>query len=82
MVVALGSFGWDGALRALAGAGFGVPRPKPRFAHGARVALASGDRGVTLLASYHPSQQNTFTGTLTRAMLDDVLGSARHLAGV
>jgi uracil-DNA glycosylase family 4 len=82
VVVALGSFGWDGALRALAGAGFGIPRPKPRFAHAARVALPSGDRQVTLLGSYHPSQQNTFTGTLTRAMLDDVLGSARDLAGV
>jgi len=82
VVVALGAFGWDGALRALAATGFGVPAPKPRFGHGARVTLSSDEREVTLLGSYHPSQQNTFTGRLTRGMLDDVLGSARDLAGV
>jgi uracil-DNA glycosylase family 4 len=80
VVVALGGYGWDGALRALAGAGFVVPRPKPRFGHGARVALRLDDREVTLLGCYHPSQQNTFTGKLTAAMLDDVLGAARDLA--
>ena len=80
VVVALGGYGWDGALRALAGAGFVVPRPKPRFGHGARVVLRADDREVTLLGCYHPSQQNTFTGKLTAAMLDDVLGAARDLA--
>jgi uracil-DNA glycosylase family 4 len=81
VVVALGAYGWDGALRALAGAGYAVPRPKPRFAHGARVTLGSEEREVTLLGCYHPSQHNTFTGRLTPAMLDDVLGTARDLAG-
>ena len=82
VVVALGSYGWDGALRALAGAGYAVPRPKPRFGHGARVTLEREGRAVHLLGCYHPSQHNTFTGRLTPAMLDDVLGSARDLAGL
>ncbi len=80
VVVALGGFAWDGALRALAAAGHVVPRPKPRFGHGAEVLLAHPDRAaVTLLGCYHPSQQNTFTGRLTPAMLDDVLGRAAAL---
>ena len=82
VVVALGAYGWDGALRALAGAGFVVPTPKPKFAHGARVSLASDLYTVTLLGCYHPSQHNTFTGRLTPTMLDDVLGAARDLAGI
>jgi len=82
VVVALGAYGWDGALRALAGAGFVVPRPKPRFGHGAHAELTSDADPVTLLGCYHPSQHNTFTGRLTPAMLDEVLGSARDLAGI
>ena len=70
VVVALGTFAWDATLRHL-----GSPRPKPKFGHGADVTLD----GVTLLGSYHVSQQNTFTGRLTPAMLDDVLGRARSL---
>ena len=77
VVVALGAYGWAGALRGLAAAGVAVPSPRPRFGHGVEVALA----GVTLLGCYHPSQHNTFTGRLTPAMLDDVLGRARSLAG-
>jgi len=73
VVVALGAFGWDGALRALAAGGATIPRPRPRFGHGAEARV--GER--TLLGSYHPSQQNTFTGRLTEAMLDDVLVRAR-----
>jgi uracil-DNA glycosylase family 4 len=77
VVVALGGFGWTGALDALAAAGYVVPRPRPRFGHGASVSLAGpAERPVTLLGCYHPSQQNTFTGRLTPAMLDDVLGRA------
>jgi uracil-DNA glycosylase len=80
VVVALGAYGWDGALRGLAGAGFVVPKPKPRFGHGARVELVRGEHRVRLLGCYHPSQHNTFTGRLTPAMLDEVLGAARDLA--
>jgi uracil-DNA glycosylase family 4 len=76
VVVALGSFGWDAALRTLAVNGYAVPRPKPRFGHGARVDLD----GITLLGCYHPSQQNTFTGKLTEDMLDAVLGEAARLS--
>ncbi|HEX4470924.1 MAG TPA: uracil-DNA glycosylase [Nocardioides sp.] len=82
VVVALGAYGWDGALRALAGAGYVVPRPKPRFGHGAEVTLAHEAGGVRLLGCYHPSQHNTFTGRLTPAMLDEVLAAARDLAGI
>jgi uracil-DNA glycosylase len=81
VVVALGAYGWDGALRGLAGAGYVVPKPKPRFAHGAQVALADDEHEVRLLGCYHPSQHNTFTGRLTPAMLDEVFTTARELAG-
>jgi uracil-DNA glycosylase family 4 len=82
VVVALGAYGWDGALRALAGAGYGVPRPKPRFAHAAEVVVARDGHEVRLLGCYHPSQHNTFTGRLTPAMLDEVFAPARDLAGI
>jgi uracil-DNA glycosylase family 4 len=83
VVVALGGYGWAGALRALAGSGWTMPRPRPRFGHGAEVVLPHADaRPVTLLGCYHPSQHNTFTGRLTPAMLDAVLGRARDLAGI
>jgi uracil-DNA glycosylase family 4 len=70
--LALGRFGFDAAADHL-----GL-RPRPRFAHGAEVAL--GD-GRTLLGCFHVSQQNTFTGRLTEPMLDAVLARARELAG-
>jgi uracil-DNA glycosylase len=76
VVIALGAFGWDAALRTFAALGATVPAPKPRFAHGAEVQIG----GWTLLGSYHVSQQNTFTGRLTRPMLDAVLGRARAIA--
>jgi uracil-DNA glycosylase family 4 len=75
-ILALGSFAWEGVVRAVRA--FDVDmRPKPRFGHGATVDL--GGRW-TMIGSYHPSQQNTFTGRLTEAMLDDVVGRARDLA--
>lgn len=86
VVVALGAYGWDAALKAFRGAGYDVPRPKARFGHGAEVTLtrdgaAGGDGGgVTLLGCYHPSQQNTFTGRLTATMLDELFARARALA--
>jgi uracil-DNA glycosylase family 4 len=73
VLVALGGFAWDAALR-LEGR---PPRPRPRFAHGGEAGL--GD-GRLLLGSYHPSQQNTFTGRLTEPMMDAVFERARELA--
>jgi uracil-DNA glycosylase family 4 len=78
VIVCLGGFGWDAALRALAAAGVGIPRPRPRFGHGAVLEL---DRYV-MLGCYHPSQQNTFTGKLTEAMIDSVFREARERAGL
>lgn len=78
VLVALGSFGWTAALRAAASSGRSVPRPKPKFGHGAEAAV--GD--LHLLGSYHPSQQNTFTGRLTEPMLDAVFRRARTLAAI
>src|SRR5918996_4433403 len=76
-VVALGSFAWDAALRTLARNGFDVQRPRPRFGHGAEALLTvKAGRTIRLLGCYHPSQQNTFTGKLTEAMLDEVLARA------
>ena len=75
-VVALGSIGWDAALAAVRRAGWSVPSPKPRFGHGAEAVLGAPHGDVVLLGSYHPSQQNTFTGKLTEPMLDAVLGRA------
>lgn len=77
VVVALGNFAWSQALRVYKDRGRPVPTPRPRFGHGAEVPL--GD-GLTLLGSYHPSQQNTFTGTLTEEMFDAVWARARELA--
>jgi uracil-DNA glycosylase family 4 len=81
VVVCLGSFAWDALLREARVLDWTVPRPKPRFGHGAEAVLhAPSGAAVTALGSYHPSQQNTFTGKLTEAMLDDVVHRARELA--
>jgi uracil-DNA glycosylase len=73
-VLALGAIAWDAALASAGRLGWTVPRPRPRFAHGAEAALTTtADRPIRILASYHVSQQNTFTGRLTEAMLDEVL---------
>jgi uracil-DNA glycosylase family 4 len=76
VIVALGAFAWDGVLRALAAAEKSLPRPRPRFAHGAEATIGH----YTLLGSYHPSQQNTFTGVLTAPMFDAVFARARVLS--
>jgi uracil-DNA glycosylase len=76
VVIALGGFGWDGTLRAARALAVEVPRPRPRFAHGAEASVGSW----TLLGCYHPSQQNTFTGRLTEPMTDAVLTRAKELA--
>jgi uracil-DNA glycosylase family 4 len=77
VIVALGSFGWDGFLRAARALGEEVPRPRPPFGHGAEAEVGRWH----LLGCYHPSQQNTFTGKLTVPMTDAVFGRARELAG-
>jgi uracil-DNA glycosylase len=77
VIVCLGGFAWDAALRLTAAAGLGYtpPRPRPRFGHG--VELSAGP--YTLLGCYHPSQQNTFTGRLTELMIDAILERAGEL---
>jgi uracil-DNA glycosylase family 4 len=81
VVVCLGGFAWDAALRTFRTLGYRVPRPRPRFAHGSEVPLAADeDRRVVLLGCFHPSQQNTFTGRLTEPMLDAVTSRAAALA--
>ncbi|MBI3751167.1 MAG: uracil-DNA glycosylase [Chloroflexi bacterium] len=81
VIVALGQFGWDAALRALDALGARLPQPRPRFGHLAEAELAGADgRRWALLGSYHPSQQNTFTGRLTVSMFDAVIERAKALA--
>ena len=82
VIVALGAFAWDGALRALRAGGREVPVPRPAFGHGAETVVAGteGAGDLVLLGSFHPSQQNTFTGKLTEEMLDAVLARAKELA--
>jgi uracil-DNA glycosylase family 4 len=80
VVVCLGAFAWDAALRLRAALGHPPPRPRPKFGHGA-LWYDDNNSGWVLLGTYHPSQQNTFTGVLTEAMLDDVLRTAREVAG-
>ncbi|HSH76320.1 MAG TPA: uracil-DNA glycosylase, partial [Longimicrobiales bacterium] len=77
VIVTLGSFAFSQVMRILSDRGAGVSGPRPRFGHLAEVALPDGR---TVLASYHPSQQNTFTGKLTESMFDAVWARARKLA--
>ncbi len=80
VVVTLGAFGWAAALRALREAGYAVPKPLPKFAHGHEVVLDGEHGSITLLGCYHPSQHNTFTGRLTPDMLDGIFTRAQQLA--
>lgn len=83
-VVALGGFGWQALLPVLRDAGWRLPRPRPVFGHAAHVILPATDGGTDLhlIGSFHPSRRNVFTGTLTPAMLRDVLCTASHAAGL
>jgi uracil-DNA glycosylase family 4 len=74
VIVALGAFAWRAVLQMMRSAGGTVPTPAPQFGHGATATLGQ----VTLIGCYHPSQQNTFTGKLTPAMLDDIFRQARE----
>jgi uracil-DNA glycosylase len=79
VILCLGAFAWEAALRlvvARRAPELTLPRPRPRFAHGAELELG----GQVLLGCYHPSQQNTFTGRLTEAMIDQILQRALVLA--
>ena len=78
VIVCLGHFAWHAAWRGLAAAGRRTPAPRPAFGHGQEVGLD----GVLVIGCYHPSQQNTFTGRVTPAMLDDVFRRAASYAGV
>ena len=79
VLVALGALGFEHAWRAAAETR-GLPNsPRPTFGHGVEYALGQAGRPLFLLGSYHPSQQNTFTGRLTEAMLDVVFSRAREL---
>jgi uracil-DNA glycosylase family 4 len=87
VIVCLGLFAWQAVWPQLGLAGFALPRPRPAFGHGAEVWLpltteADGSGEVLLLGCYHPSQQNTFTGRVTGAMLDEVFERARAVAGL
>jgi uracil-DNA glycosylase family 4 len=81
VVVCLGGFAWQAMWPVLASAGFTLPRPRPAFGHGAEARLAAAGSGgpareLVLIGCYHPSQQNTFTGRVTPAMLDAVFRRA------
>jgi len=76
VVVALGAYAWQGSLLAFAAIGEEVPRPRPKFGHGAEATVGR----YRLIGCFHPSQQNTFTGRLTEPMIDQVFATAKQLA--
>ncbi len=77
VVVVLGAFAYQAICQLLSGSGVVLPVPRPRFGHGVEVPTSR----ATIIACFHPSQQNTFTGKLTETMLDAVLTRARELSG-
>nr|WP_296773764.1 uracil-DNA glycosylase [Rhodococcus sp. (in: high G+C Gram-positive bacteria)] len=77
-IVVLGGFGWQSLLPVLEKNGWEIPKPRPKFGHGVEVDLG----GIRLFGSYHVSQQNTFTGRLTPAMIENVLRAAAAHAGL
>jgi uracil-DNA glycosylase family 4 len=76
LIVCLGSFAWDAAMRLRAALDLAPPRPRPKFGHD---VVALQDSPLPLLGCFHPSQQNTFTGKLTEPMMDAVFEHAREL---
>jgi uracil-DNA glycosylase family 4 len=77
VILALGGIAWDASIALALRNGCEIPRPRTAFGHGARLQLCTG---LTLIGSYHVSQQNTFTGRLTNKMFDEVLQTCRTLA--
>ena len=84
VIVCLGGFAWQAMWPVLGQAGYAPPRPRPRFGHGTEVRLPSPGQPdeILLIGCYHPSQQNTFTGRITPAMLDEIFVRARFQAGL
>jgi uracil-DNA glycosylase len=82
VIVCLGHFAWQALWPQLAAAGFSVPRPRPVFGHGAEAVVSGSPGSLTVVGCYHPSQQNTFTGRVTEAMLDEIFSRARDLSGL
>ena len=80
VIVALGGFAWQAVLAMIGRAGGSVGTPAPKFGHAARAALTTPAGPVQLLGCYHPSQQNTFTGRLTPAMMDDIFATASAIS--
>jgi uracil-DNA glycosylase len=78
VIVVLGNFAYEAVWRTLRGMGIALPAPRPKFGNAVEVATA----GPTILCSFHPSQQNTFTGKLTEPMLDQIFFRARELSGL
>lgn len=81
-VLVLGGFGWQIGLRTFADLGWQVPRPRPKFAHGAQLTISRDAQTLKVFGSYHVSQHNTFTGRLTPPMLRMVLREAARSAGL
>ena len=75
VVLCLGAIGWSAALTALGSAGIQIPRPRPKFGHGAEASV--GD--LHLIGCYHPSPHNTYTGRLTHDMFDEIITRATKL---
>ncbi len=82
VAIVLGGFGWHALLGTLARSGWSIPRPRPVFGHGALATVTRAEQSLILLGCFHVSQQNTFTGRLTPAMLDAVIERAKGLAQV
>ncbi|MDO3639590.1 uracil-DNA glycosylase [Mycolicibacterium arseniciresistens] len=82
VVIALGGFAWRAALQMVRTGGGTVATPAPAFGHAVTARLTSAHGPLALIGCYHPSQQNTFTGRLTPAMMDDVFILAKREAGL
>jgi uracil-DNA glycosylase family 4 len=82
VIVCLGKFGFDVLLNALQGLGATLPKPRAKFGHGVEYVVPVAGGEVTVMGSFHPSQQNTFTGRLTEQMQDEILARAMTLAGL
>ncbi len=75
-ILALGSIAWSSVISSLISNGFDIPKPKPKFGHGESFLASKGAKEIKVVGSYHPSQQNTFTGKLTEKMLVNSISKA------